>query len=184
MEQNIFLKELKKKSKERNIPNISEENAQFLCKMVRENRYKNILEIGTANWYSSICFALELLEKQGSITTIEFSQEAYEEAKSNFKEAWVDHIITPLLGNALSILPDLQETYDFIFIDGMKKHSLDFYLLSKEKLKQWWTIIIDDVIKFKHKMNTLYEYLEKNKIFYEIVQIDPDDGIMIINNKT
>lgn len=179
MEQNIFLKELKKKSQARNIPNISEENAKFLVDLIKKNNYKKILEIGTANGYSSICLAYEI-QKWWHITTIEFSSEAHEEAKSNFKEAWVDHIITPLLWNALLILPDLQETYDFIFIDGMKKHSLSFYLLSKDKLEKWGTIIIDDVIKFKHKMLSLYEYLDENNISYEVLQIDSDDGIMII----
>jgi predicted O-methyltransferase YrrM len=60
MEQNIFLKELKKKSQARNIPNISEENAKFLVDLIKKNNYKKILEIGTANGYSSICLAYEI----------------------------------------------------------------------------------------------------------------------------
>lgn len=40
--------------------------------------------------------------------------------------------------------------------------------------------MIDDVIKFRHKMENLYEYLGENNIVYEILQIDEDDGIMMI----
>jgi hypothetical protein len=41
-------------------------------------------------------------------------------------------------------------------------------------------IIIDDVIKFRFKMESLYEYLNTENIKYEVIQIDDDDGIMII----
>lgn len=41
-------------------------------------------------------------------------------------------------------------------------------------------IIIDDVIKFRHKMEDLYNYVEEEKLNYEIIQIDSDDGIMKI----
>jgi len=42
--------------------------------------------------------------------------------------------------------------------------------------------VIDDVIKFRYKMENLYAYLEQEKIDYEIQQIDADDGIMIIRS--
>lgn len=77
-------------------------------------------------------------------------------------------------------MPHLDSTYDLIFIDGMKKASLEFYLLAKEKNNTAGIILIDDVIKFKHKMIHLYEYLDMNKIAYEVVHIDSDDGIMVI----
>jgi len=41
-------------------------------------------------------------------------------------------------------------------------------------------IIIDDVIKFRYKMESLYEYVESENLDYKIIQIDTDDGIMII----
>ena len=44
----------------------------------------------------------------------------------------------------------------------------------------WATIVIDDVIKFRYKMESLYKYLESEKIDYKVIQIDSDDGIMII----
>ncbi len=67
-----------------------------------------------------------------------------------------------------------------IFIDGLKKASLRLYLLAKERLNPHGTIIIDDVIKFRHKMEDLYDYLERKNISYRIEQVDEDDGIMIL----
>ena len=52
-----FLKELKIYGEKNNIPNISEKNAEYLKEIIRTRNIKNILEIGTANGYSSIQFA-------------------------------------------------------------------------------------------------------------------------------
>lgn len=82
-----ILEKLKKYGEENNIPNISIENAEFLRNMLRENTTKHLLEIGSANGYSTIQFA-DILEKTGGkITSIEFSQLAYEQANDNFESA-------------------------------------------------------------------------------------------------
>jgi predicted O-methyltransferase YrrM len=56
----------------------------------------------------------------------------------------------------------LTDIYDFVFIDGMKKRSLDFLKSVWDKVPLGGTIIIDDVIKFRHKMVGLYEYMEEH----------------------
>jgi len=60
MNRNTLLKELKKHGESHDIPNISEKNALYLRKLLRENNIKHLLEIGSANGYSTIHFADEL----------------------------------------------------------------------------------------------------------------------------
>ena len=62
----------------------------------------------------------------------------------------------------------------------MKKRSKDFLELVWDKVESEGVIIIDDVIKFKEKMLNLYEYLDQEKIDYNVLPIDPDDGIIMI----
>jgi len=70
---------------------------------------------------------------------------------------------------------------DFIFIDG-QKNQYGKYLKIVEKLSSPQTvIIIDDVIKYHNKLSSLYRYLQKKQIKFKILQLDPDDVIMIIN---
>ena len=89
--------------------------------------------------------------------------------------------INQIWWNALDEIPKLPDDFfDFIFIDGMKKRSVDFLKLSLPKLKKWWFIVIDDVIKFKEKMVWLYPFLEENNIVYNVIPIDLDDGILMI----
>lgn len=175
-----FLIELKNHWIKNDIPNISFTNARFLRDLIKLKKVKNMIEIWTANWFSTINFAIELQNLWWKITTIEFSPNSYNDAIKNFKEADVKDIINPLLGNALDIIPTLKETYDFVFIDGMKKRSKDFLELVWDKVKKDWVIIIDDVIKFKEKMQSLYDYLEIKKIEYNIIPIDSDDWIIMI----
>ena len=165
-----------------NVPNISRENALYLRKLIQSSWAKTILEIGTAHGYSCIHFADQVCKIWGHVTTIEFSQIAYEIAAENIAQSGVSDCISQYFWDAREIIPFLEASYDFIFIDGLKKASLDFLKLVWNKRNPWAIIVIDDVIKFRYKMENLYAYLEQEKIDYEIQQIDADDGIMIIRS--
>jgi predicted O-methyltransferase YrrM len=89
-------------------------------------------------------------------------------------------MITHYFWDAREILPLLEDTYDFVFIDGLKKESLNFLKLIWDKTLPWWIIVIDDVIKFRYKMESLYTYIEQQNIEHQIIQVDDDDGIMVI----
>lgn len=75
-----------------------------------------------------------------------------------------------------------QKIFEVIFIDGAFRMTREFYDLSSPLLAPGGIIIIDDVIKFRWKMNGFYEYLDTLWIKYEVIQTDPDDGIMIIQS--
>ena len=57
------LKELREFGIANEVPNITDENAAFLQKLIKDNDSKNVLEIGTANGFSTICFASVLSEQ-------------------------------------------------------------------------------------------------------------------------
>jgi predicted O-methyltransferase YrrM len=179
-----FLKELREYWIKNTVPNVSDVNVKFLRDLIKISKTKNMLEIWTANWFSGINFAIELKENEWKLITIDFSPKSHNEALENFKITKVDDIITAILWNALDEIPKLKDDFfDFIFIDGMKKRSWEFLELCLPKAKSWAIIIIDDVLKFKDKMITLRNYLEKNNIDYNILPIDPDDGILMIIKK-
>lgn len=181
MDIELFLKDLREYWIKNTVPNVSDVNVNFLRDLLKISKAKNMLEIGTANWFSGINFALELKKNWWHLTTIDFSPKSQWEALLNFKSANLDNIITSILWNALDEIPKLQDNFfDFIFIDWMKKRSWEFLDLCLPKAKPWAIIIIDDVIKFKDKMQTLRTYLEKTKIKYNIIPIDVDDWIIMI----
>jgi len=180
MSRKELLKELREYWKTNNVPNITEINANFLKKLIRVNRTKNMLEIWTANWLSAIEFWLVLEQTWWKLTTVEFSSNSYNQAIENIKSAKLEDIINLLLWNALDIIPILKENYDFVFIDWMKRRTLDFLKLVWDKVDKDWVIIIDDVIKFSDKMLWLKQYLTDNNIDYVVIPIDLDDWVMMI----
>lgn len=176
-----FLIELRKYWLENDIPNISQTNTKFLRDLIKIQKTKNMLEIGTANWFSAINFWIELEKNNWKLITIDFSPNSHKDAVENIEKAWLEKVITPILWNALDEIPKLDDNYfDFVFIDWMKRRSKDFLELVFPKTKKNWIIVIDDVIKFKEKMPNLEEYLQKEKIGYNILPIDWDDGILMI----
>ena len=106
---------------------------------------KNILEIGTYTGYSALCFA-EGLQKDGKIHTIDINEELetmvnkYIE-KANLRDTIINHI-----GNALDIIPNLNEEFDLVFIDADKTNYSNYYDLVFDKVKSGGYIIADNVL--------------------------------------
>ena len=141
-----------------------------------------MLEIGTANGYSTIHWSLAIPE-HGKISTIEVAANAHREAVEHFSTCRIHHIFA-LYGDAKRIIPTLRdEYYDLVYIDAMKREYLDYLLLSIPHLKATGWVIIDDVEKFRHKMESLYSFLERHTIPYRVEKTDLDDSIMIIDRE-
>ncbi len=175
-----LLKQLRLYWAENNVPNITDENAAFLTNLLEEKKVTNLLEIGTANGYSTIVLWDVLEQHAWHMLSIDFSPKSHGLATDNITKAWLNATVDLVLANALTFLPILQDSYDFVFIDGMKRRTKDFLELVWDKVPEWWTIVIDDVIKYKEKMTWFYEYVEAQNMNYEVIQVDSDDGIMII----
>ena len=181
MNRKEFIKNLRQYGIENTIPNITDVNVKFLVDLIKISKTKNMLEIWTANWFSWINFWIELEKVWWNLLSIDFSEKSHLEALENIKNIGLENTISLVLWNALDIIPKLENnSYDFIFIDGMMRRSKDFLDLSLPKLKDGWIIIIDDVIKFRHKMVWLWEYLEENEIDFNVLPIDEDDWVMMI----
>ena len=183
MNRQEFIKQLREYWIKNEIPNITDKNAKFLKDLILLQNTQNMLEIGSANWFSAIQFGLALEKTWWKLTTIEFSEPSQKQVLENIKKAWMENIITSIKGNALFEIPKLNETFDFVFIDWMKRRTKDFFDLVYDKVKLNWIIVVDDVIKFRDKMWDFWEYLDKNNLEYNILPIDSDDWILFMIKK-
>jgi predicted O-methyltransferase YrrM len=62
----------------------------------------------------------------------------------------------------------------------MKKEYLKYLLLLLPKMTPDALIVIDDVVKFRDKMEDLYDFLDTKNITYILEKTDSDDSIMIL----
>lgn len=144
-------------SSEERVKNIHPDSARLLNLLARISKSEHILEIGSRNGYSTIWLGLAARENQGSVTTIEKDEIRVKEAMENFKESGLEDIITLYHGNALDILPTLQEKWDFIFIDAEKSEHTNYFELILEKLLPGGVIITDNIVSHEDELK---EYLE------------------------
>ena len=176
MNREKLLKELREYWVKNNVPNISDTNAKFLSDLIEIKKARNILEIGTANWFSTIHLGIAAEKNNWKVKSIELSIPSFAEAQENIKNAKLENTVELIFWNALDEIPRLEEKFDFVFIDGMMRATKNFLGLVWNKVETWWIIIIDDVIKFKHKMPGFKEFLAKNKIPHNILPIDTEDN--------
>lgn len=118
---------------------------KFLEIISRLIRPRRILEIGTFMGYSALCLAAGLAE-DGRLHTIELRDGDADLAAGNFRQAnWQDRIILHR-GNALAIIPTLDEVWDLVFIDADKVGYIDYYKLVMPKVRRGGLVLADNVL--------------------------------------
>lgn len=142
---NGLLASMEEYAKRNHIPIIHPEVAQLLRVLIKIKKPKKILEIGTAIGYSTIIMA-ENLESLGTITTIERRDDMIDLALDNIKKAGFMNKITILKGEANEILCNLDEIYDFIFLDAAKGKYMEFFNSCINNLVTDGIIVSDNVL--------------------------------------
>ena len=104
------LEKIKKKALEEHIPIIMDDTLAVMEKYLKKMKLERILEIGTAVGYSAMCFT-DFLSSNGKIDTIEREEERVKEARENIRKVGVEDKINIYEGDAVEILPTLNEKY-------------------------------------------------------------------------
>ncbi|MGB0933992.1 MAG: O-methyltransferase [Lishizhenia sp.] len=121
---------------------------------------KNILEIGTYTGYSALCFA-EGLKAGGKITTIDINYELEDMVREYIAKAELENTIDFKVGNAMNIIPTMNEEFDLVFIDADKGNYVNYYNLVFDKVKKGGYIIADNVL-WSGKVLEDYASLDKD----------------------
>ena len=130
---------------------------------------KTILEIGTYTGYSALCMA-EGLQKNGTLFTIDKNEELEDFAKKYFEKSSYTSQIKQLVGNALTILPTLNEKFDLVFIDADKANYSTYFNMIIGKMNSGGVILSDNV-------------LWSGKVIEEIEPNDKDTKALVAFNK-
>ncbi len=182
---------LKKDALENHIPIIMDDTLEKIKEILKEEKPKRILEIGTAVGYSASCFIK--YAEDAIVDTIELDEERAKQAIENVKKIGVDKNINIMIGNAVEILPTLSNEYDIVFIDAAKSKYSIFLEEGIRLIRNGGLILADNVLYKgyvmsdynKHKQRTavrhLREYIkevtENPNLETEILEIG--DGLAI-----
>ncbi|MFI3285638.1 MAG: O-methyltransferase [Rikenellaceae bacterium] len=120
--------------------------------LVRMQRPKRILEIGTFTGYSALCMAAGL-EEGAELHTVEVDDELESFAAEFFERSAYSSKIFQHIGSALEVAPMLGGTFDMVFIDGDKREYPAYYnMLFESNLIGSGSVLIADNILWSGKV--------------------------------
>jgi caffeoyl-CoA O-methyltransferase len=162
----------------------------MLSKMISPNR---ILEIGTYTGYSALCLAEGLME-DGKLYTIDINEELEDRVRQYFLESNYNQQIDFVIGDALHLIPRLNESWDIVFIDADKKNYTKYFNMVVASVKSGGYIIADNVLwsgKVVEKdhddedtlaLRVFNDTLSKDPRF-EVILLPVRDGLLIARKK-
>lgn len=161
-----FLDELEQSARLAGVPIIRQEMKSFLRVLLELKQPKRILEVGTAVGFSALLMA-EYTPEDCRITTIEKYEKRIPQAKENFARSPKGGKIRLLEGDALPILQQLQEQYDFIFMDAAKGQYIHFLPETLRLLSRGGVMISDNVLQDGEIIESHYAVERRNRTIYK-----------------
>ncbi len=155
---------------------------------------KNILEIGTYTGYSALCLS-EGIQSNGELHTIDIDEELFNFQRKYFDKSNFGNQIHQHLGNALEIIPELDKTFDLVFIDADKENYSNYFNCVIDKLNSRGIILSDNVLWSGKVIEELqpddtstkalieYNTLLKNDDRIETILLPIRDGLTISRKK-
>lgn len=117
---------------------------------------KNILEIGTFTGYSALCLA-EGIQADGQLHTIDINEELADFQRKFFDKSPYAQQLFQHVGNALDIIPKIDQNFDLIFIDADKENYLMYFDLIIDKLNTGGIILSDNVLWSGKVLETVFK---------------------------
>ena len=160
-----YLDEIEKYAIETFVPIIRKDMQAYLRYMMKSIRPMKILEVGTAIGFSALLMS-EYAPKGCHITTIENYEPRIPIALKNIKDNNKKDAITLLEGDALKILPTLNDEYDLIFMDAAKGQYINYLPDLIRLLKDGGTLISDNVLQDGDIIESKYAIVRRNRTIH------------------
>ncbi|MGD8778536.1 MAG: O-methyltransferase [Ignavibacteria bacterium] len=149
VEQDELILEMENFAVENKIPILNWNSAEFLESQILIKKPGRVLEIGAAIAYSAIRVARNL-KKNAVIDTIEKSKDNIKLAKKFIKKSGLSKKINLIEGDALKIMPQLEHSYDLIFLDADKEDYQILFHYSLMLLKKGGVLFVDNLLWYGH----------------------------------
>jgi predicted O-methyltransferase YrrM len=125
---------------------------RFLSSLVALKQPQCLVEIGTFTGYATACL-LEHLPQTSQLHSIEADAETAHKTQTFWQSQCPNHRVQWHVGEALQILPQIDQPFDFVFVDA-DKHNYKAYLdYCFPRLEKGGVILFDNTLWSKRVVN-------------------------------
>jgi predicted O-methyltransferase YrrM len=140
-----LLREMEEYGAQHGVPSADREVARFVEITARAINAKRCLEIGMAIGYTTLHLA-RAVGDDGLVVTIDPSDEMIKAAEGYLTRAGLRDRVRIERGKALEVIPQLNDTFDLLFIDALKEEYSDYLKLSLPRLRRGGVVIVDNLL--------------------------------------
>ncbi|MCH8977864.1 MAG: O-methyltransferase [Armatimonadetes bacterium] len=156
--------------------NVTPTQGKLLHILVKMQRAKNVLEIGTLGGYSTIWMARALPEN-GKLTTIEYEKKHADVAAKNIDRAGLSDKVEIINAAAIEALPSLtaKAPFDLVFVDADKESTAAYFAWAMKLSRPGTVIIVDNVVRKGEVIdqNSEDESVQGIRRFHDVLSADP-----------
>ena len=155
---------------------VASTTGQFLFALVAPQTDCEVLELGGSRGYSSIWLAAGVRYLGGRVLSIEHDARKIEAWRQNIAEAGLDDWADLIDGDALEVVPAIDDVFDVVFIDAEKKDYEQLFQLARGKLEPGALVVADNVLSHEETLGA-YSRARQSDPTLESVTVPLDRGL-------
>lgn len=158
-------------------------DAMLLRILIQGCNAKRGIEVGTATGYGAIVMGLAFERTGGHLYTLDIDAEMVKKAREHVANMGLEKTVTVIEGDALEVIPKMEGTFDFLFLDAHKPDYFKYFKAALPMLKPGAMIVADNSVRFREQMSDFLEFVETDPD-YDAVTImaseEKGDGMTVV----
>jgi predicted O-methyltransferase YrrM len=151
---------------------------QFLFSFVAPQTDCEVLELGGSRGYSTIWLAAGVRQLGGRVLSLELDPDKCEAWRRNVADAGLEDWAELLPGDALELLPAIDDVFDVVFLDAEKDDYDRLFELARTKLEPGAVVIADNVLSHAETL-AAYSQARQADPALESVTVPLDRGLEV-----
>jgi predicted O-methyltransferase YrrM len=149
---------------------------RFLFAVAAPQTDCEVLEIGGSRGYSTIWLAAGVRYLGGRVLSIEHDPQKAEAWRRNVAEAGLEDWADLIEGDALEVVPEIDDVFDMVFLDAEKEQYEELFQRARTKLEPAALVIADNVLSHEETLGA-YSRARQSDPTLESVTIPLDRGL-------